>query len=85
MLKLSNEWTMTIGGISVESFLKQRSLIFFEEVSSGVYHTIKDRTGMYSKYVDSRMVSVALNDNARVVIKKLNGNFITNEDNLEGF
>lgn len=72
-------------GLSLERFLKDRSQVMFEEISSGVYITLKDRESYYSKFVNSKTVSWALNDNSRVVIKRLDGKFVTNEDSLEDF
>lgn len=76
---------ITVWGLSLETFFKQRSIVLFEEISSGVYLTVKDRTGTYAKFVDSRMVGWAMSDNSRVVIKRLDGKYVTNEDSLEDF
>lgn len=67
------------------NYLRDRSTIMFEEISSGVYQVVKDRTGVQFKYVDSRLVANALHHKSRVVIKRLDGKFVTNEDSLEDF
>jgi hypothetical protein len=76
---------VTLNGLSLERFLKEKSVVMFEEISSGVYHTLKDRTENQFKYVDSRMVAQCMQHQSRVVIKRLDGKFVTNEDSLEDF
>lgn len=75
----------TIRGISVETFLRDKCFLMFEEVSSGVYQVVKDRNGIHFKYVDSRLVANSMHHYARVVIKRLDGKFVINENSLEGF
>lgn len=53
---------------SDEIRLKEQSATMFKEVSSGVYHVMKDRTGEYPSFVNSQEVVVALNNKVKIAV-----------------
>jgi hypothetical protein len=53
---------------SDERFLKEQSVLMFEEISDGVYLVIKDRVDRYMEYATSNQVAEALNHIHKVVV-----------------
>jgi hypothetical protein len=53
---------------SDERILREQSMTIFKEVSSGVYHVDKDRTGVYPSYVKSDEVVEALNNKEKIAV-----------------
>lgn len=58
-----------------ERRLKEQSHMMFEEVSSGIFHVKKDRTGQYKGYTGLRNVIFALNNEDKVAVAGLNGTY----------
>ena len=58
---------------SDERLLRIHSNVMFREVSSGVYHVVKDRFSLYPSFVNSEKVISALNKKEKVAITGKSG------------
>mgnify|MGYP003483009170 FL=1 len=60
---------------SDEILLREQSQTMFKEVSSGVYHVVKDREGVYPSFVESDEVVQALNNKVDIAVVGNNGTY----------
>lgn len=64
---------------SDERFLKEQSFFMFEEMSNGVYLTVKDRLGRYMEFTNIQSVLSELNgENKTVVVSRGGGSGYAN-------
>jgi hypothetical protein len=58
---------------SDEIALKEQSMAMFRELSSGVYHVIKDREDTHPEFVSSDVVVKALNYQTKIAVTGKSG------------
>uniref|UniRef100_A0AB39C7D1 Uncharacterized protein n=1 Tax=Bacillus phage KoopaTroopa TaxID=3234046 RepID=A0AB39C7D1_9CAUD len=83
MLKLHRYTSKPIDRISHETQLKNNANTYFVELAGGIFHVEKDREGRYDYYANAQEVIRALNNDARVLVKSINGDLFSNTDFLE--
>jgi uncharacterized surface protein with fasciclin (FAS1) repeats len=58
---------------SDERLLKEQSHTMFKEISSGVYHVVKDRADTYHEFVNSEEIVRALNHSIKIAVTSNSG------------